>query len=100
MQVLHGYYCNRNATNSHYYILDNIAEYNTMHTAEHGIKNRKQCEDDTIKMRNIMWCHSKGHIILHRIPGNKYFYEFSQPNKTVGQKTEATDQCKCYHNGM
>src|SRR4029077_21259931 len=86
-----------NTANCHDDVFDQVAKYNAMHSPQDRIKNCKQCENYTIKMRYVLGRDVKWHILLHLAPWNKYFNEFSQTHKTVSQKSKTSYQCKCDH---
>src|SRR4030095_11458706 len=92
----HGNYSYCNAADCHDRILDQVTKHNAAHPAEYGVKHGKQREYNSIKMRHIFRRNIKRYISLHQVPWNKNFNELSKTNKSIGQKTKASDNRKAH----
>ena len=58
--------------NNHDHIFDKISQHDTMHASHHTIKSSYQTNDDTIKLRSIVFGYLQSSFKL-RVPGLKAF---------------------------
>ncbi len=97
---VHGNDPDHNGRDGHDGVLDYIGPDNTGHATQDGIEHGKQGKYNSVHMGHILGSYIKWYIRGYHLPGDEDLHKFTQPDKAIGEETQAGDQGKNHYDPM